>query len=71
MSKPHFSNLFSIVIALILVSGPLWAQETIKVNVENYVRAESDYQISTCAKTLDSFGKLVHQMSSPLVLGHF
>lgn len=35
--------------------------EPLKVNVENYVRAESDYQILTYAKTLGCFGKLVHQ----------
>jgi hypothetical protein len=33
----------------------------IKVNVENYVRAESDTQIQKYAKTLGCFGKMVHQ----------
>jgi len=37
------------------------APQTIKVNVGNYVRAESDYQIQQYAKTLGCFGKLVHQ----------
>jgi len=39
----------------------LEAQSTIPVNVENYVRAESDFQIKTYAETLGAFGTLVHQ----------
>lgn len=39
----------------------LWAQSPITVNVENYVRAESDYQIQTYADQLGCFGNLVHQ----------
>ena len=39
----------------------LVAQESIRVNVENYARAESDYQIQTYARTLNCFGRLVHQ----------
>ncbi len=62
MKKMHPIELFAISIAMLFVlNGPLWAQSTIKVNVENYVRAESDYQIQTYARTLNAFGKLVHQ----------
>lgn len=48
----------------VLLSGPLQdlsAQETVTVNVDNYVRAESDFQIKTYAETLGAFGTLVHQ----------
>jgi len=51
-------------ITVFILSGQvqcLWAQSTVKVNVENYVRAESDYQIKTYAETIGAFGKLVHQ----------
>lgn len=58
------ARLWVLTTTLILVGGfshPLQAQETIPVNVENYIRAESDYQIQTYARTLNCFGRLVHQ----------
>ena len=53
-------------ITVFILSGQvqcLWAQSTVKVNVENYVRAERDYQIKTYAETNGAFGKLVHQLN--------
>ncbi len=37
------------------------AQFPVAVNVDNYVRAESDFQIKTYAETIGAFGTLVHQ----------
>ncbi len=53
-------RLFLALAITLLVISSAYA-EGIKVNVENYVRAESDYQIQTYAKTLNCFGNLVHQ----------
>jgi len=60
MMKNTLFNITSAV-AFSLSIGILNAQEPIKVNVENYIRAESDFQIGTYAKTLGCFSKLVHQ----------
>ncbi len=57
----RYLGLLIIVSAFFIISDQLMAQEPIKVNVGNYVRAESDFQIETYAKTLGCFGKLVHQ----------
>lgn len=56
-------NLFIALAITSIVVSTAFAQggKGITVNVENYVRAESDYQIQTYAKTLGCFGKLVHQ----------
>jgi hypothetical protein len=53
-------NVFLTIAIVSLVASSAFA-EGITVNVENYVRAESDYQIQTYAKTLNCFGKMVHQ----------
>jgi hypothetical protein len=53
-------RLFLALAITLLVISSAYA-ESIKVNVENYVRAESDYQIQTYANTLNCFGNLVHQ----------
>ena len=54
-------KLIALFISISISIGNSFAQEPIKVNVENYVRAESDFQIETYAKTFGCFGKLVHQ----------
>ena len=52
-------SIMALAITLLAISFA-YAEGT-KVNVDNYVRAESDYQIQTYAKTLNCFGTLVHQ----------
>jgi len=57
-------KLFALSITWLILGGQLGslsAQSPIIVNVENYVRAESDSQIQTYAETLNCFGRLVHQ----------
>ncbi len=59
--KKRFFTTSLILSLLVAFSITAFAQDAIEVNVGNYVRAESDYQIQRYAKTLGCFGKLVHQ----------
>ncbi len=52
-------KLFLAVAITALVTSSVFA-DGITVNVENYIRAESDTQIKTYAKAFGCFGKLVH-----------
>lgn len=49
------------IISLVISSAFAQCEKGIIVNVENYERAESDFQFGIYAKTLGCFGKLVHQ----------
>ena len=57
--KKMKKSIITFAITLLVISSAY--AEGIKVNVENYVKAESDYQIQIYATTLGCFGKLVHQ----------
>ena len=64
MKKTSTLKYLAMVVATLILSGQapdLTAQEAVTVNVGNYVRAESDFQIKTYAETLGAFGTLVHQ----------
>ena len=44
----------------IFVLAPALAEELVQVTAENYVRAESDFQMRGYIENLDCFGKLHH-----------
>jgi len=49
-----------IVSALYLTPPALSAEDSVKVTADNYVRAETDFQLKTYVGTMKNFGKFVH-----------
>jgi len=47
-------------VLLLWVTGPALAQDSVQVTPDNYVRAESDFQMKGYIKNLDCFGKFTH-----------
>jgi len=43
-----------------LLGQPAFAEDLVKVTADNYVRAETDYQVKTYVDNLNIFGKFVH-----------
>jgi hypothetical protein len=47
-------------VLLLGVAGPAVAQDPVKVTADNYVRAESDFQMKSYIESYKSFGKFHH-----------
>ena len=55
----------AVVVAGLIMAGMLigqasWAEDVVKVTADNYVRAETDYQVKTYVDDLGCFGKFIH-----------
>ena len=55
----------AVVVAGLIMAGMLigqasWAEDVVKVTADNYVRAETDYQVKTYVEGLGCFGKFIH-----------
>ncbi|OVE73750.1 hypothetical protein BVX94_03015 [bacterium B17] len=51
---------FAVVLASVLLGQISLADDVVKVTADNYVRAETDFQISTYVKNTGCFGKFIH-----------
>jgi len=55
---------FTVVVAGLTLAGltamAAFAEDVVKVTVDNYVRAETDYQVKTYVEGLGCFGKFIH-----------
>ncbi len=49
-----------LMLASMLIGQAAFAEDVVKVTADNYVRAETDYQIKTYVEGLDCFGKFNH-----------
>jgi len=49
-----------LMLAGMLIGQAALAEDVVKVTADNYVRAETDYQVKTYVEGLRCFGKLVH-----------
>jgi hypothetical protein len=60
--KMENSKLTSLILVLVsmLIGQAALAEDVVKVTADNYVRAETDYQVKTYVENLDCFGKFVH-----------
>ena len=59
MKKQDMTMVSAMLVAL-LVGNVAWAEDTVKVTADNYVRAETDYQVKTYVEGMGCFGKFIH-----------
>jgi hypothetical protein len=48
------------VLMVAVVASPVLAEDVVKVTADNYVRAETDYQVKTYVENFGCFGKFIH-----------
>ena len=58
--KTSFIMLQMLAVLLLGINGPTFAEDPVKVTPNNYVRAETDFQLTGYIETLGCFGKFVH-----------
>ena len=49
-----------LILAGMLIGQAVFAEDVVKVTADNYVRAETDYQVKTYVEGLGCFGKFIH-----------
>ena len=59
-------QLFTVVVAGLMILGQTaLAEDVVKVTADNYVRAETDYQVKTYVESLGNFRKIRPQLANP------
>jgi cytochrome c556 len=61
-TKVQISKIALLVLVLVsmLIGQAALAEDVVKVTADNYVRAETDYQVKTYVEGLGCFGKFIH-----------
>ncbi len=53
-----------LILAGMLIGQAVFAEDVVKVTADNYVRAETDYQVKTYVDKLGCFGKFTHSRAA-------